>query len=602
MFSDDRTNRRGPHTFHIPVMGTGFTLDTPIRIGHFGISSVISLVDDQLIEQMRKYYSEREGFPYTEITDSEPDPRAARITAYLNLAHDIQEKHSNELRNSRFEKGSLITKYYEMLPESPLKEKYRYMLAEKDPARQEKLTEELRALAVPGSIDVNIMTKLDCQTFKNGQPQPIEFNDAMSAFRGYAMSKVSSSIVFSAGLNQHLYSYIAQFSDFIPDANGHSKKRIILKVSDYRSAEIQGKVMAKKGLWISEYRIESGLNCGGHAFATKGQMMGPILEEFRTKRDQLSAMLLTACNAARKLVGLPEFATAPLTMVTVQGGIGTHHEDQFLQKHYAVDKTGWGSPFLLVPEAVCIDEEHIRLFIDAGPDDVYLSEASPMGIPFWNLRTSGSERMRRDRIAKGKPGSPCPKRYLAFNSEFSKIPICTAAAGYQQRKLPEIEASDKPASLKEFLKQAVLNKSCICHDLGGSAKIATGIDKTATPAICPGPNILFFKKRAKLEEMIDHIYGRASLFAADTDRPHMFINEMKIYMEHIKKEMEQISAGLITKTPKYYQEFKVNMLEGMEYYKDIAKHFKEEQKDKFLAALDKLRTQIEEMIPSGQHV
>jgi hypothetical protein len=42
------------HTFHIAVMGIGFTLDTPLRVSQYGISSVISLVDDLLIEQVRR--------------------------------------------------------------------------------------------------------------------------------------------------------------------------------------------------------------------------------------------------------------------------------------------------------------------------------------------------------------------------------------------------------------------------------------------------------------------------------------------------------------------------------------------------------------------
>ena len=55
----------------------------------------------------------------------------------------------------------------------------------------------------------------------------------------------------------------------------------MLKVSDFHSAVVQGKFLAKRGLWVSEYRIESGLNCGGHAFATKGLLLGPILDEFQ---------------------------------------------------------------------------------------------------------------------------------------------------------------------------------------------------------------------------------------------------------------------------------------------------------------------------------
>ena len=50
---------------------------------------------------------------------------------------------------------------------------------------------------------------------------------------------------------------------------------------------IQGNYLAKKGLWVSEYRIESGLNCGGHAFATDGFLLGHILEEFKNKTNEL---------------------------------------------------------------------------------------------------------------------------------------------------------------------------------------------------------------------------------------------------------------------------------------------------------------------------
>ena len=92
---------------------------------------------------------------------------------------------------------------------------------------------------------------------------------------------IDGEIILSAGMSPRLYSYLEHFEDFYPDKNGFIKKKIVLKVSDYRSALIQGTYLAKKGLWVSEYRIESGLNCGGHAFATDGHLMGPILAEFK---------------------------------------------------------------------------------------------------------------------------------------------------------------------------------------------------------------------------------------------------------------------------------------------------------------------------------
>jgi hypothetical protein len=68
----------------------------------------------------------------------------------------------------------------------------------------------------------------------------------MAAFRGFANSSVCSSVVLSAGYNPRLYAYIAQFDDFLPDAQGRLRKKVILKVSDLRSALIQGKILAKR--------------------------------------------------------------------------------------------------------------------------------------------------------------------------------------------------------------------------------------------------------------------------------------------------------------------------------------------------------------------
>lgn len=50
------TNSSSLHQFHIPVMGVAFTIDSPIKVAPYGISSVISMVDDELIEQLRAYY------------------------------------------------------------------------------------------------------------------------------------------------------------------------------------------------------------------------------------------------------------------------------------------------------------------------------------------------------------------------------------------------------------------------------------------------------------------------------------------------------------------------------------------------------------------
>lgn len=235
------------HSFHIPVMGTGFMIDAPLRVARYGISSVISLVDDLLIEQMRRFHCQREGEPYELIPDSNEDARALRITAYLSLLDRLIDRQVDALQASPFEPGSEITRYFEMLPDSPLRTAYEAMLATSDPEERARREAQLRPLAVPGGIDVNIMSKGDRDIYRNGEKQPAKFSDASAALRGYALSTLRSAIVFSAGFNPRLYGYTAEFDDFFPDAQGNLKKKIILKVSDFHSAAVQGKYFAKRG-------------------------------------------------------------------------------------------------------------------------------------------------------------------------------------------------------------------------------------------------------------------------------------------------------------------------------------------------------------------
>ncbi|HLF32637.1 MAG TPA: hypothetical protein VI583_00275, partial [Cyclobacteriaceae bacterium] len=350
------------HTFHIPVMGTGYTIDTPVKVAHYGIDSVISIVDHMLIDRFREFHSLKFKGSYNVIPDDDPDYRAMVITSYLNLVNEIVADKFERLKNSPFEPGSEITRYFELLPEySTLKQDYYRMLDLNGPDLKSE-QDSLRMLIKPGAVDVNIMTKIDKVNYStNNEPLPVEYNDAHASLRGFAKSNLHSSVVLSAGMNPRLYSYMASFDDFYPDESGFQKKKIILKVSDYRSAMIQGKFLAKKGLWISEYRIESGLNCGGHAFATDGFLLGPILGEFKVNREQLLRSLFDIYSAALKSINRHVPTAVPVTRITVQGGVGTSTEHEFLREFYEVDSVGWGSPFLLVPEVTNVDKDTLKL-------------------------------------------------------------------------------------------------------------------------------------------------------------------------------------------------------------------------------------------------
>ena len=575
------------HTFFIPVMGIGFTVDSPLRVAKYGISSTISLVDDTFIEQMRKFHCERVGEHYEEISRRSEDHRARRITAYLNLVDRLVKIGFEELKESAFEPGSDITRYFELLPDCPLKSSYLEMLATTDAAEMGRKQEALRRQVLPGSIDVNIMTKLDRDYFRKGKTLPHEFSDALAALRGYAESTLSSSIVFSAGLNPRLYSYAASFDDFLPDKAGLLKKQIVLKVSDYRSAVIQGKFLAKRGLWISEYRIESGLNCGGHAFPSRGNLMGPILDEFKQKKEELIGQLHKLYTASLASRGLSPPPNHHEVRFRVSGGVGTSEEHDFLRKFYGISKVGWGTPFLLVPEVTNVDDEHVEKLINATEKDVYLSASSPMNVPFWNLRTSASEDARRARISGGDPGSHCPKGHAKiFNTEFTTRPDCISSRTYQSRKLAHLREEGLSDEQLNWIKKDVLAKSCICHDLSGGATLKNGIDPEATPAICCGPAIVNFSKIATLEEMVGHIYGRLSLLTR-SDRPHMFIRELSLNLDFLKGEMEKFSLGVINAAPKYFREFKDNLGTGVEYYRKLAEQFVDEKRTRFLDDLGK---------------
>ncbi|WP_373496198.1 hypothetical protein [Aquiflexum sp.] len=556
------------HKFHIPVMGLGFTVDSPIKIAQYGISSAVSIMDDHLLEDIRRIYCRKLKISYLYIDEKEEDYRAKRVKAYLNLLHHAVENQIQELKQQDFERDEAINQYFELLPEEHhLFQLYKKLPFVSEPEKVE-IKKTLQEAIVPGSIDVNIMTKVDKMNFdSNGVELPREYSDALSALRGFAESDLKSAVVFSAGLNPALYSYIEQFPDFFPNDKGEFKKRVILKVSDYRSALIQGRFMAKKGIWISEFRVESGLNCGGHAFATDGFLVGPILEEFKTNRETLRETLLTGCQQALQQKRLPLLPENIKPKITYQGGIGNAEENSFLMEYYQLDGTGWGSPFLLVPEATSVDKDTLDRLVRSKKSDYYLSHASPLGVPFNNLRISSGEEQRIARIDKNRPGSPCYKKFLTFSKEFSDKAICTASREYQNLKSKQYNAGEvTDRELNE-----VLEKDCLCEGLSAPAILNAGETprrNLSAVTICPGPNLAYFKGVFSLKEMVGHIYGKFNI-NLDAERPHVFIKELQLYMQYLKDEMGKALPESSQKFDTYIEKFKRNLETGIEYYNEL---------------------------------
>lgn len=561
------------HTFHIPVLGIGFSITTPLAVAKYGISSVVSLVDDTLCEDLRRNYLERDGLAYEPIGPKEQDARARRITAYLNMLKRMVDEQFAALRALPFSPESELHTYFELLPESSsLKKRYLAMLAETEPGKQEAEQAMLRAAMVPGAIDVNVMTKLDKANHgSDGIALPAAYNDAHASLRGFAMSDLDSSVVLSAGMNPRLYGYLANFEDFFPADDGSLKKKITLKVSDFRSALIQGKFLAKKGLWVSEYRIESGLNCGGHAFATDGYLLGPILDEFKSRRDELTATLREIYVAGLRNTNRTIDPEAVSLIVTAQGGVGTAQEQEILLNKYDVQSVGWGTPFLLVPEATNVDEETLARLCAAGEEDLYLSNISPLGVPFNSLAGNSKDVEKLDRVDAGKPGSPCTMKFLELNSELSEKPECTASIGYLKKKLLQLKtACPSTEDLKVALDRA-LDKVCLCEGLVASARSTHSISlpKISTAvSVCPGPNLAYFSRVSTLKEMVDHIYGRLNIMT-HPNRPNMFLKELRLYVEYLANKIQESMASVPEKSEAFFATFSANLLDGIAYYKSV---------------------------------
>ena len=566
-------NNKPLHNFHIPVMGLAYTIDSPIRVAQYGISSVVSIIDDEIIEKMKNFYSKKFNLNYPRISTKTDDYRARRITEYLNMMDDIVNEKFEAFKEEVSRNRTALQSFMEMLPStSELKEGLQQFLNCK-----ERISSSLKHFIdhhfQRGSIDVNIMTKVDKVNFRHHKPLPVIYNDAHASLRGFANSKLSSSVVLSAGMNPRLYSYLEEFDDFYPDEQGNLKKKIILKVSDFRSAMLQGNILAKKGLWVSEYRVEAGLIRGGHAFATEGLLLGPIMEEFKQRKSELiesahSLMVRSLEEKGKNPV------VQPLKMsITVQGGVGTAQEHIFLLKHYNVESVGWGSPFLLVPEATSVDEETRKLLAVSREKDFYLSNLSPLGVPFNTVRGTSNERLRQEKQKDNRFGSSCPKKLLALSKEYSSEGICTASKKYQDLKFAELEQEKDQISstLYQKKKDDIIEKACLCVGLVNAAYLENNLETKGEKqgvVICPGPNLAYFDKEISLSRMVKHIYGNDNVLGT-ADRPNMFINELKMYIDHLRKEITGFSGALTNAQVKKWKTFRENLFKGIEYYEEL---------------------------------
>jgi len=98
-----------------------------------------------------------------------------------------------------------------------------------------------------------------------------------------------------------------------------------------------------------------------------------------------------------------------------------------------------------------------------------------------------------------------------------------------------------------------------------------------------------------LKEIVDHIYGRTNVITR-TDRPNMFIKELKIYIDYLKNKIEETKVSVNAKQEKYLLGFALHLKEGINYYSDLfggLKDMVEDKKNDILRELDASRRTLQ---------
>jgi len=265
--------------------------------------------------------------------------------------------------------------------------------------------------------------------------------------------------------------------------------------------------------------------------------------------------------------------------------------------HYGLESTGWGSPFLLVPEVTNVDTTTLKQLVHAEKSDYFLSASSPLGLPFSNFKKSSSETQRKTRINIGKPGAPCYLKHLVSNTEFTQAPICLASRTYQYKKIKSLNKSNCSTTEYKREYENTTSKDCLCMGLASSVLLKHKIEpahKLKAVTICPSQNLAYFSNIFSLKEMTEHIYGKENLLN-NRKRSHMFINELVIYFDFMKEEIQKSINNMSESRIKYFDIFKENLLNGINYYKTLIPKIKnetEEFKENMQTEIDNLKQKI----------
>ncbi|MBW2998298.1 hypothetical protein KY321_02050, partial [Candidatus Woesearchaeota archaeon] len=511
------------------------------------------------------------GLEFRNFKKSEPIYRTNVITEFCNLMQEIVSINFGKIKKLGWGKNSDLSKYFRMLPSgSELRKKFL------EKTNLDSLIDKL----VLGSVDVNVMSKLNVN---NTTSEDSTYNEAIAAINGYAKSNLNTNLVLSAGADPGIASYLGRATDldgnnpFIPNEQGIAKKGLILKVTDYRSSRLQaGRILAKQGLVVKEFRIESGLAAGGHLFPTQGKLLGPILEEFKENKNNLN--YVKEVNKAREKQGLALIEVDLKPNITYQGSVSTYEELELLEQYYGVG-VGIGTPFLTVDELGFSDKDLLEYMIESTNEDVVVGNCSPI-TTYMNLRFTSSEFSKFDNIDLGTPGANCRLGHAKIKKLDDGRDVCAASKIYQKQQLKKLDKLDLNQEQYEFIFNKVVDCACICDHLTHSLYKLKGIETNfdLTPTVCPGPNLAEFDKNSTFEEMINHFYGRKAINNPELHE-NMFVRELSLYLDLLENQVYEFNLGFeeevkdtfnLTKrlNQKHFLKFKENLNEGINYYLD----------------------------------
>jgi hypothetical protein len=160
-----------------------------------------------------------------------------------------------------------------------------------------------------------------------------------------------------------------------------------------------------------------------------------------------------------------------------------------------------------------------------------------------------------------------------LSREYAPEGLCTASKKYQDIKFRELDAEKDniPEDIFKRKREDIAEKACLCVGLVNAAYLEQNIHTKGEQqgvVICPGPNLAFFDKEVSLSKMVQHIYGNTNILS-DLNRPNMFINELKMYVDHLKKELADYSEIRTHAKVKKWNTYKDNLLQGIDYYKNL---------------------------------